>query len=83
MALTYHLVLTGPVPEMLAELVRLRFGDVTIRRDAGQTVLQGLIADQSAIRALLNLLWDLGSDVRLLRVTGLAAPPIMGSPAST
>jgi hypothetical protein len=27
------------------------------------------VADQSAVRALLNLLWDTGSDIRSLRVT--------------
>lgn len=69
MASTYHLALAGPVPRTVAELIRRRFGDVTIRSDADRTVLEGPIADQAAVRALLNLLWDVGSDIRVLRVT--------------
>jgi hypothetical protein len=53
----------------VAELIRVRFGDVTIRSDPGRTVLEGPIADQAAVRALLNLVWDAGGDVRLLRIT--------------
>jgi hypothetical protein len=65
----YHLALRGPIPRSVAELIRVRFGDVTIRSDPGRTVLEGLIADQAAVRALLNLVWDAGGDVRLLRIT--------------
>lgn len=75
MAIAFHLIVAGPVPAILAEVIRDRLGDVTIRSDARRTVLQGQLADQSAVRALLNLLWDVGSDVRLLRVRAVAAPP--------
>ncbi|WP_211362119.1 hypothetical protein [Pseudonocardia cypriaca] len=53
----------------MPELIRARFGDVTIGSAPGLTVLEGLIADQAAARALLNLVWDAGGDVRLLRIT--------------
>ena len=75
----YHLALAGPVPRSVMELVRVRFGDVVVRSQPGRTVLEGLIADQAAVRALLNLLWDVGGDVRLLRVT---ARVVDGEPGS-
>ncbi|TQM36857.1 hypothetical protein FB388_4044 [Pseudonocardia cypriaca] len=65
----YHLALRGPLPRSVPELIRARFGDVTIGSAPGLTVLEGLIADQAAARALLNLVWDAGGDVRLLRIT--------------
>ena len=68
MASTYQLEIAGPVPRSVAELIRLRFGEVTIRSLPGRTEMAGPIADQAAIRALLNLLWDVGSEIRLLRV---------------
>jgi hypothetical protein len=75
-ALTCHLVLAGPAPAILAELITPRFGDVTIRSDARRTVLRGQLADQPAVRALVNLLWDVGSDIRLLQITAAATPPV-------
>lgn len=75
MASRYHVDLAGPVPQALAEVIRRRFGEVTIRSDVERTVMDGVIVDQSAVRALLNLLWDLGSEVRLLRVVEVLTPP--------
>lgn len=69
MAASYHVALAGRVPRNVAELIGRRFGEVSIHVDADRTVLEGPIADQAAVRALLNLLWDVGSDVLLLRVT--------------
>ncbi len=75
----YHLALAGPVPTSVAELIAARFGHVTIRSDPGRsdpgrTVLEGLIADQAAVRALLGLVWDVGGEVRLLRVSASSGP---------
>ena len=69
----YRVALAGPVPGSVTQLIRDRFGDVTIRRYPGRTELEGLIVDQAALRALLNLLWDMGGNVRLLWIT--ACPP--------
>ena len=69
MGSTYRLVVTGPVPGAVVERIRARIGDVTTRSAAGGTVLEGPIADQAAVRALLDLLWDAGGAVRLLRIT--------------
>lgn len=70
MASRYLVTVAGPVPAAVAELIRLRFGDVSVSPlPEGRTVLEGEVLDQSAVRALLNLLWDVGSDVRTLRVT--------------
>jgi hypothetical protein len=65
---TYHLQIAGPVPRSVAELIRVRFGDMTITSRPGRTEIDGPIADQAAVRSLLNMLWDVGSDIRLLRV---------------
>ena len=65
----YLVTLAGAVPGSVAQLIGERFGDVTIRRSPGRTELEGLIDDQAALRAMLNMLWDVGGDVRLLRIT--------------
>lgn len=73
---TFELDLAGPVPRAVADMIRDRFGEVAVRRLSGHTVLEGRIADQAAIRALLDLVWDMGCEVRLLRVaTDSAAGP--------
>jgi hypothetical protein len=56
----------------VAGVIRARFGEVTIRSWAGRTALDGVLADQAAVRGLLNLVWDVGGEVRLLRVSTAA-----------
>lgn len=68
MVSTYQLALEGSVPAVVAELIGVRFGEVTVRTGRGRTTLEGQIADQAAVRALLSLVWDMGCEVRLLRV---------------
>ena len=68
MACRYHLALAGPLPATVAEVIRVRFGEVAIRSSADPTALDGLLADQAAVRALLTLVWDVGGEIRLLRV---------------
>ena len=63
--------LAGRIPAVQVELIRSRFGDMSLRTSRERTILKGPVADQSAVRALLNLLWDTGSDIRSLRVTTL------------
>ena len=66
--------LAGRIPAVQVELIRSRFGDMSLRTSRERTILQGPVADQSAVRALLNLLWDTGSDIRSLRVTTVDNP---------
>jgi hypothetical protein len=66
--------LAGRIPAARVELIRSRFGDMSLRTSGERTVLKGPVADQSAVRALLNLLWDTGSDIRSLRVTTVDDP---------
>lgn len=65
---TFELALAGPLPRALTEAISDRFGRVAVRPRSGRTVLEGRIADQAALRALLDLVWDMGCEVRLLRV---------------
>jgi len=67
----YHVLLAGPVPAAVVDVMTSRFGCPEIRTQRNGTVLEGGVADQAALRALLNLLWDVGGDIRLVRV----APP--------
>lgn len=69
MVCRYHLALAGPLPATVTEVIRVRFGEVTIRSSADRTALDGLLADQAAVRALLTLVWDVGGEIRLLRVS--------------
>ncbi|MCO1659847.1 hypothetical protein [Pseudonocardia humida] len=79
MVCSYHLVLAGPLPATVAGVIRARLGEVTIRSRAGRTALEGRLADQAAVRALLNLVWDAGGEVRLLRVGTAPAAMTGGS----
>ena len=71
MELTYRLEVRGPLPHLARDEIRRRFGEVEVRSDGELTVVPGLSADQSALRSVLSLLWDLGSEVRLVE----AIPP--------
>jgi hypothetical protein len=53
----------------VAEVIRVRFGEVAVRSSVDRTALDGLVADQAAVRALLTLVWDVGGEIRLLRVS--------------
>lgn len=69
---TYCLVLWGSVPNALLEQTTVRFGPVlSLSLCDGTTRLDGQIADQSGLRALLNMVWDMGATVRLLSVSDL------------
>ena len=63
--------IAGSIPATRVELIHSRFGDIRLRTTAGRTILEGRVADQSAVRALLNLLWDVGGDIRSFRVTAV------------
>ena len=65
--------IAGRIPASRVELIRSRFGDMALRASTGRDVLEGPVADQSAVRALLNLLRDTGSDIRSLRVKEMPA----------
>ena len=64
----YRVTVAGPLARRAADVLGSRFGEVTIRagttreRDTS-TVLEVDLVDQSALRALLTLLWDVGHDV--------------------
>jgi hypothetical protein len=65
--LTYRLEIRGPLPRLAQEELRRRFGEVEVRSRGTRTVVSGLTVDQAALRAALNLLWDVGSEVHLVR----------------
>ena len=71
MELTYRLEICGPLPRLARDELRRRFGEVEVEYDGDVTVVPGLIADQAALRAVLGLLWDLGSEVRLVEAITL------------
>jgi hypothetical protein len=58
----------GNLPRGIHEELRRRFGDVVARSDGDRTVLSGLTVDQAALRAVLGLLWDRGSELHVVRV---------------
>jgi hypothetical protein len=69
--LTYRLEIRGQLPRLARAELRRRFGDVQVRSDRDRTVVSGLTADQAALRAVLGLLWDLGSEVQLVEAITL------------
>jgi hypothetical protein len=70
--LTYRLEIRGRLPRVAQEELRRRFGDVEVRSQGARTVVSGLTVDQAALRAVLSLLWDLDSEVHLVRAMSLS-----------
>ena len=68
----YRLEVRGPLPRVVRDELRRRFGDIQVRPDGDGTVVSGLTADQAALRAALSLLWDIGVEVRLVQATAPA-----------
>lgn len=64
MELTYRLEIRGPLPRLARNELGQWFGEFEVKSDGDRTVVSGLTADQAALRAVLSLLWDLGSEVR-------------------
>ena len=78
MRLTYRLEIHGPLPRVAQEELRRRFGDIEVRSEGARTVVAGLTADQAALRAVLSLLWDVGSEVQLVRAMSLSGEETEG-----
>ena len=74
MTAAYELHLASRPPGLVLDQIRTRFGEVGVRRDAGRTVLTGFVTDQSALRALLTLVWDGGGDILAVLVDGEQSP---------
>ena len=66
--LRYELHLTSRLPQTAIDLIRSRLGPFAERGDKKPDVLTGTIADQSALRALLALIWDSGVGVQSVAV---------------
>ena len=71
MELTYRLEIRGPLPRIAQDQLRERFGEVRLQSDGDRTLVSGNCADQSALRAVLSLLWDVGVEVRVVEATPL------------
>jgi len=56
--------LAGPIPAAQLSMIRSRFDGVALRTAGTGSVLECRVADQSATRALQNLLWNVGSEIR-------------------
>ncbi|WP_117209149.1 hypothetical protein [Allorhizocola rhizosphaerae] len=66
MKLRYRVEIRGILPGGLANELRRRFGEFTHYTENGRTVLTNLDLDQAALRALLDQLWDVHSELRLV-----------------
>jgi len=66
MTLRYRVEIRGALPSGLRDELRHRFGEFAIQSDASRTVLSHLALDQAALRALVGLLWDVDSELRLV-----------------
>jgi hypothetical protein len=66
MTLRYRVDIRGPLSDGLANELRRRFGEFTHHTENGRTVLTHLDLDQAALRGLLDQLWDVHSEVRLV-----------------
>ena len=71
MLMTYRLEIRGRLPRVAQEELRRRFGEVEVQAHGARTVVSGLTVDQAALRAVLSLLWDVGSEVHLVQVMSL------------
>jgi hypothetical protein len=66
MTLRYRVEFRGALPGGLADELRRRFGEFTHHTEHGRTVLTHLDLDQAALRALLDQLWDVHSEIHLV-----------------
>ncbi len=66
MTLRYRVEIRGALPDGLAHELRRRFGEFTHHSEHGRTVLTHLDLDQPALRALLDQLWDVHSELHLV-----------------
>jgi hypothetical protein len=69
MTLRYRVEIRGALPDGLANELRRRFGEFTHHTEHDRTVLTHLDLDQAALRALLDQLWDVHSEVHLVTTT--------------
>jgi hypothetical protein len=67
MALDYQVEIRGTLPEAVQHELGERFGVITVNRKGDRTFLSGLTGDQAALAAVLRLLWDLGTELRLVK----------------
>jgi hypothetical protein len=63
---TYRIVLAGSLPAAVGDVLRSRFEGVQVYPVAVHTVIECSVADQSALRALMTQVWDVGGTVLLL-----------------
>jgi len=75
----YCLTVSGPVPGSVLADVRRRFGVVDVERAVGRTEIRLQVADQAALRALLDVVWDASAEVLGL---ALEPPPSAGDDGS-
>jgi hypothetical protein len=68
----YRLTVAGPLSRTATQLIDARFGPAASIGSTGTDSTVELVADQSALRALLTLLWDLGHE---LNAVGPVSPP--------
>jgi hypothetical protein len=66
MTLRYRVEIRGTLPDGLTNELHRRFGEFTHHTDNGRTVLTHLDLDQAALRAVLDQLWDLHSEIHLV-----------------
>jgi hypothetical protein len=63
---TYFLIVAGQIPSGFSRAVQEQFEDVQIAAGRSRTVIECSVSDQSALRALLTLLWDVRCELLLV-----------------
>jgi hypothetical protein len=71
MTTNYRVEVRGVLPSGLTDELRRRFGAVVVQSDGARTVMPALAVDQAALRAVLDLLWDVDGELLLVQ----AVPP--------
>ena len=66
MGSTYFLIVAGQIPSGFSRAVKDQFEDVQVAAGRSRTVIECSVSDQSALRALLTLLWDVRCEVLLV-----------------
>jgi len=62
----FEVHVTGRLPQGVTEAINTRLGKISTCQMPNSTVLNGSVADQAALRALLDLIWDTGGSVLLV-----------------
>ena len=70
----YRIDISAPLPAALVDQIKDRFGTTEVRFAYDEFVIRTGAFDQPALRALLDLIWDVGAELRSITEDTTSGP---------